>query len=58
MMLLAIAFGVLLTFGGLWLSYVLDLASGATIVLLGGAALLVSFTVSGIRKRRAERAKE
>lgn len=53
MMLLAIAFGVLLTFGGLWLSYVLDLASGATIVLLGGAALLVSFTVSGIRKRRA-----
>lgn len=55
MMLLAIAFGILLTFGGLWLSYVLDLASGATIVLLGGAALLVSFTVSGIRKRRAER---
>jgi zinc transport system permease protein len=55
MMLLAIAFGVLLTFGGLWLSYVLDLASGATIVLLGGAALLVSFAVSGIRKRRAEK---
>jgi zinc transport system permease protein len=55
MMLLAIAFGILLTFGGLWLSYVLDLASGATIVLLGGAALLVSFTVSGIRKRRAEK---
>jgi zinc transport system permease protein len=55
MMLLAIAFGVLLTFGGLWLSYVLDLASGATIVLLGGAALLVSFTVNGIRRRRAEK---
>jgi zinc transport system permease protein len=55
MMLLAIAFGILLTFGGLWLSYVLDLASGATIVLLGGAALLVSFTVNGIRRRRAEK---
>jgi zinc transport system permease protein len=55
MMLLAIAFGVLLTFGGLWLSYILDLASGATIVLLGGAALLVSFAVSGIRKRWAEK---
>jgi zinc transport system permease protein len=55
MMLLAIAFGVLLTFGGLWLSYVLDLASGATIVLLGGAALLVSFAVRGIRRRWAEK---
>jgi zinc transport system permease protein len=55
MMLLAIAFGILLTLGGLWLSYVLNLASGATIVLLGGAALLVSFAVSGIRKRRAEK---
>jgi zinc transport system permease protein len=55
MMLLAIAFGILLTFGGLWLSYVLDLASGATIVLLGGAALLISFTVRGVRKRRAEK---
>jgi zinc transport system permease protein len=41
MMILAIAFGILLTFGGLWLSYVLNLASGATIVLLGGAALMV-----------------
>lgn len=50
MMLLAIAFGVLLTFGGLWLSYVLDLASGATIVLLGGAALLSSFGITRIRK--------
>ncbi|MFC1987896.1 metal ABC transporter permease [Chloroflexota bacterium] len=49
MMVLAITFGVLLTFGGLWLSYVLDLASGATIVLLGGAALLSSFGVMKIR---------
>jgi zinc transport system permease protein len=55
MMLLAIAFGVLLTFGGLWLSYVLDLASGATIVLLGGAALLCSFGVTRIRKWRTEK---
>ena len=42
MMLLAIIFGVILTSGGLWLSYALDLPSGATIVLLGGAALLCS----------------
>jgi len=50
MMILAIVFGALLTFGGLWLSYVLDLASGATIVLLGGVTLLCSFSVTRIRK--------
>jgi zinc transport system permease protein len=55
MMLLAIAFGALLTFGGLWLSYVLDLASGATIVLLGGVALLSSFGITRIRRWRTEK---
>jgi len=55
MMILAIVFGALLTFGGLWLSYVLDLASGATIVLLGGAVLLSSFGVTRIRKWRTEK---
>jgi zinc transport system permease protein len=53
MMILAIIFGIVLTFGGLWISYALDLASGATIVLLGGAALLVSFGVKKIRSIRA-----
>jgi zinc transport system permease protein len=48
MMILAIVFGAVLTFGGLWISYVLDLASGATIVLLGGATLLLSFGVKKI----------
>ncbi|MFC2018364.1 metal ABC transporter permease [Chloroflexota bacterium] len=51
MMLLAILFGALFTLGGLWLSYELDLASGATIILLSGAALLVSFGVSRLRRR-------
>lgn len=41
MMLLAIAFGMVFTFGGLWLSYELDLASGATIILLSGTTLLL-----------------
>ena len=52
MMVLAIIFGIVLTFGGLWISYALDLASGATIVLLGGAALLVSFGVKKMRRAR------
>lgn len=51
MMLLAILFGAVFTFGGLWLSYVLDLASGATIILLSGVAMLIYFAVSGIRRR-------
>jgi len=54
-MVLAIVFGVLITFGGLWLSYVLDLASGATIVLLGGAALLGSLGFRKTRSRLAQR---
>jgi zinc transport system permease protein len=52
MMVLSTLFGALLTFGGLWLSYVLDLASGATIVLLGGVALFVSFGINKVRRMR------
>ena len=51
MMLLAILFGAVFTFGGLWLSYVFDLASGATIILLGGSVLLVTFGFSRLRGR-------
>lgn len=39
MMLLAIFTGAIITFFGLWLSYELDVASGATIILLGGGLL-------------------
>jgi zinc transport system permease protein len=53
MMLLAILFGVVFTFGGLWLSYELDLASGATIIILSGAVLLSSFAFLKWRSRRA-----
>ena len=52
MMLLAIIFGAVFTFGGLWLSYVFDLASGATIILFSGSVLLLSFGISRLRKRR------
>ena len=46
MMLLAILLGIVFTFSGLWLSYLLDLASGATIILVSGLALFISFGVS------------
>jgi zinc transport system permease protein len=46
MMLLSVIFGFLFTLGGLWLSYELKLPSGATIILLGGIVLAISFGVS------------
>jgi len=51
MMLLAIAFGIIFTLVGLWLSYELSLASGATIVLVGGAALFLSYGITGAWNR-------
>jgi zinc transport system permease protein len=51
MMVLAVIFGMLFTFGGLWISYILNLASGATIVLLSGLVLLLTYIVAGLRKR-------
>lgn len=51
MMLLSILFGIILTFAGLWLSYLLDLASGATIILLSGIVLFCTFVCSRLRHR-------
>jgi zinc transport system permease protein len=52
MMILATVYGAAFTFGGLWLSYVLDLASGATIILLSGTVLLASFGFSKLRRKK------
>jgi len=49
-MVLAVLFGIAISFGGLWLSYEFDLASGATIVLLGGTVLLASLAVPRLRR--------
>jgi len=49
MMFLSVLFGFLFTLGGLWLSYLLSLPSGAIIILLGGTVLAVSFGVSRLR---------
>jgi zinc transport system permease protein len=51
MILLAILFGEAFTFGGLWLSYELDVASGATIILLSGTVLLAYSGLSNIRDK-------
>jgi zinc transport system permease protein len=52
MMAMAVIFGVIFTLGGLWLSYVLDLASGATIILLSGIVLFASFVFDKLRTKR------
>ena len=54
MMLLSILIGAIFTFSGLWLSYLLDLASGATIILVSGIVLFISFGVSKLRNRVKE----
>jgi zinc transport system permease protein len=51
MMILAVVFGMLFSLGGLWISYVLNLASGATIILLSGLVLLLTYIVAGLRNR-------
>jgi len=51
MMLLAILASVFFTISGLWISYVLNLASGATIVLVSGTALFISFGINKLRHR-------
>ena len=53
-MCLSVLFGFLFTLGGLWLSYVLKLPSGATIILLGGTVLAMSFGVSRLRLKNSK----
>lgn len=50
MMILAAGISAALTFAGLWLSYELDLASGAAIILTGGTAMLVTLFVKNMFK--------
>jgi zinc transport system permease protein len=52
MMVLSVLFGAIFTFGGLWLSFVLDLASGATIILLSGIVLLATFGINRLRRHK------
>ncbi len=51
MMALASVLGVIFTTTGLWLSYALNLTSGATIILVAGAAYLLSLAVQPLMRR-------
>jgi len=53
MMVLASVLGVIFTTTGLWLSYFLNLTSGATIILVSGAAYLLSLAVKPLANLRA-----
>jgi len=48
LMFLSIFLGIVLTVGGMWLSYVLDLASGATIILLLGIGFFISLFLKSL----------
>jgi len=52
MMLLSVLFGAVFAVGGLWLSYALDWASGATIVLVSVALFIASLGFSRLRSRK------
>jgi zinc transport system permease protein len=49
MMLLSIGLCALFTIGGLWLSYIFDLPSGATIVLFSGTMFLITSILDRLR---------
>ena len=51
MMALAVLVGAVCTVLGLWFSYLFDLPSGATIVAVGVALLLISLAATRLRKR-------
>lgn len=52
MMLLSSVLGVFFVIAGLWLSYSLNLTSGAAIILVGGAAYLLSLAINSLVRRR------
>jgi len=55
MIVLASILGVTFTVTGLWLSYFLNLTSGATIILVSGTAYLVSLAVKPVIRRPREK---
>jgi len=58
MMGIAIALGAVFTLAGLYLSYALNLTSGATIILVAGSAYLLSLLANQFRRREAAHGQE
>ncbi|PKO21577.1 MAG: hypothetical protein CVU38_14035 [Chloroflexi bacterium HGW-Chloroflexi-1] len=54
MMILSSILGMLFTTIGLWLSYFLNLTSGATIILVSGVAYLLSMGIKAVLRRSAD----
>jgi zinc transport system permease protein len=54
MMVSSIILGMLFTVVGLWLSYVWNLTSGASIILVSGAAYLASLAVRSVRRPKSD----
>jgi zinc transport system permease protein len=52
MMLLSTAFGMLFTTGGLFLSFYLDISSGATIILVAASGFLLAWLTSSVLKKK------
>jgi zinc transport system permease protein len=50
MMLLAVALGIVFTVAGIWLSYLLDVPSGATIILVSTLAYAGALGVERLRE--------
>lgn len=57
MMGLACLLSMVFTLAGLWLSYQLNLASGATIILVAGAGFLLSLAIDALAGKRRQTAK-
>ncbi|MDD1715795.1 MAG: metal ABC transporter permease, partial [Methanolinea sp.] len=51
LILLSVAAGMIFSFSGLWLSYLLDVPSGATIILVGTAGYIFSLLIVQVKKR-------
>lgn len=56
-MLFAVLIGLVCTAEGLWLSYALNMASGAAIVLLSVAAYIIAWAISPVLKTKALKAR-
>lgn len=50
LMFLSIIVGIILTTSGLWLSYIFNVPSGATIILVSTAAFIISFALKRIKR--------